>query len=254
MKKLSFWSKQNPIPARLLIALCHLALISLGIISGIATYLEDFAIPSRVLYILFIVFAIAFIFYPLRGKTEGLLKYSWKRRVKHDIILVLSYACILTCGVNQFAFQPISSQESALEVRLMIFKPGGETQTLTKKESRNMFAQTVKGYRAEIKTQLKLLKAEWKESKGKKDNLVPVKILLVLLVLGVALAAAAGIGSLACELSCSGQEGLAVIVAIVGSIAIILLSILAIRAIVKMGKKHVIPPDTSEKVIVRESS
>ena len=252
MKKLSYWSKRNPISARLLIALGHVIMGILGILYGIATYVDDILIPSRIIYILFIVFGVAYVFYPLRGKTVSLLKYSWSRRVKHDFILVLSYSCILTVGVNQFAFKPITTQKPQLHVRLMVVGNGGVKSPITKKEIKNGIAQSIKAYKTEIKTQLKSLKSEWKQRKENKGDLIAIKVVLILLALGLALVVASGIGNLACSLSCSGQEGLAWIVLIVGTASLVLLTLVGIRAILKIGKDPEPKPKIDEHILVKK--
>lgn len=235
MKKLAFWSARNPTHARLIIALCHIIMTSAGILFGIATYLEDIMIPKGLLALFCIVFAIAYILYPTRGRTSGLLTYSWRRRVKHDMVLALSYTFILIVGINSFAIQPIHIPPSPAQVKLMIISDRGITTPKTKKEMRKDFILTIKSYKAEIKQQFKELKLEWKETKEKRKDLLPVKILLGIVVLGFAILAGYGIAALSCELSCSGQEELAVLVLILGAVGIISLLIIAMRAIARMG-------------------
>jgi hypothetical protein len=233
MKKLAHWSKEHPTKARIIIAMNHIALIILGITFGIGSYLYDFHISATFLAIILIVFILAYLFYPKRGEHHGIFAYSWNRRVKHDIILVLSSTCVLAAGVNQFAFQSPEFRQPMPEVRLMVIKPGGDTEIQTKKEIRKGLITQIKAYKAEIKTQLKSLKSEWRES----ENNTAVKIALIFLVVVFAAAAGYGIGVLSCNLSCSGQEGLAVLVAFGGGIAILFLGFLAIRGILRMGKK-----------------
>ena len=244
MKKLATWGTKNPIKTRIIITLCHITLISLSILLGIGLYLEDILVAKGLLLFLVIVFSVAYLLYPKRGIKEGWFKYSWSRRVKHDVVMVLTYSCILTISVNQFAFRPMTAERAPVQVSLMVAKPGITPVIFSKKEIKKGNKSLIRKYTTEIKQQLKSLKAERKEQKG---HQVPLKILLVLLVIAVAAVCFAGIGSLSCELSCAGQEGAAIIVAVVGTASIIILSVIAIRAIVRIGKKPVPKPDGTIK-------
>jgi protein-S-isoprenylcysteine O-methyltransferase Ste14 len=244
MKKLAIWGTKNPVKTRFIIALCHIILITLGISFGIGLYLEDILIAKGLLPFLVIVFSVAYLLYPKRGIKEGWFKYSWSRRVKHDVVMALTYSCILTISVNQFAFRPMNAERAPAQVSLMVAKPGITPVIFSKKEIKKGNKSLIRKYATEIKQQLKAFKAERKEQQG---HQVPLKIFLVLLVIALAAACFAGIGALSCELSCAGQEGAAIIVAVIGTASIIILSVIAIRAIVRIGKKPVVKPDTTTK-------
>lgn len=246
MKKLSIWGKRNPVLARLIIVLCHVIVISLGITFGIFTFFEEFQIPKEFLLLLIIIFSCAYLFYPNRKVKNWLFQYSWSKRFKHDIIMALCYFSILAISVNQFAFQPLVQVISQPEVRLMSANPWVTPVIYSKKEIKKESRSKIRLGKAEIKKQIKAFKAEWKEQT---DKQVPLKILLILLTLVLAAGAFAAVGSLSCQLSCGGQEGAAIIVAVGGTAAIIVLSVIAIRAIVRIGKAPKNKPDTSNPMV-----
>jgi hypothetical protein len=232
MKKYSIWSSRHPVQARMIIALCHIVLVILGITLGIVTYFEEVRISNRFSLFMVLVFSLAYILYPKRKVKEGVYKYSWARRIKHDFLMALSSSCILIAGINQYAFNPLSQPVPQYQVRLMAAKPGIVPVVFSKKEARKDLKTQVRSMKAEIKQQLKGMKAEWKENKTGQNVL---KILLILFAIGIALFAWYWIAALSCNLSCNGQEGAAVGVAVLGTLGIILLLIVSIRAIGRMG-------------------
>src|SRR5687768_5763666 len=103
MKKISFWSKNNPVKARIIIGISHLLIIMIAIFLGINSYVEDVRFSKTGLLLLATVFMVAYLLYPRKGIKEGLFKYSYRRRVKHDIVMLISFTFVLVIGVNQFA-------------------------------------------------------------------------------------------------------------------------------------------------------
>lgn len=219
----------------MIIAFCHIMLIALSIGFGLVTYLEDINISSRFSLLMVLAFSLAYLLYPKRKAREGLFKYSWSRRIKHDFVMALSYSSILVAGVNQFSFEPLANPVSQYKVRLLVAKHEIASVAFSKKETRKENKMQAKSIKAEIKKQLKQMKAEWKENNPNKSFL---KVMLILLILGFAILLWSGIASLACSLSCNGQEGAAVVVFVAGTFAIVLLMVLAIRATIRIG----IPP------------
>jgi hypothetical protein len=248
MKKYSIWSARNPRAARMIIAFCHIMLIGLSIVFGMVTYFEDIKISNSFSIVMVIAFSLAYLWYPNRKAKEGLYKYSWRRRIKHDFVMAFSYSCILVAGINQFSFQPVNTPESHYQVRLMSVSPQIASEVISKKESRKDNKMQARSIKAEIKKQLKSMKAEWKANNPNKSFL---KIMLILLILGLAILLWSGIASLACSLSCNGQEGLALIVIVVGTLAVVLLMIVAIRATSRIGAPSVQQKEQTENAVER---
>ena len=235
MKKLAYWSHQNPIKARMIIAFCHILLLTIAISFGIGMYLEDYRIPTGLSFLMAGIFYLAYVYYPKKGCKDGPYKYSWIRRVRHDLVLISTSTIIVASGVNQFAFQPTAIQGPLPPVSLMVIRPDAEHPVMTKKEIRQGFIRQIREYKAELRHELKVMKAERKDTDQGQAEL---KFFLILLVIAAAIAAFYGIGVLACGLSCGGQEGAAAAVVLGGIAGIFLLGFLAIRGIVRIGRNR----------------
>lgn len=247
MKKLSYWSKNNPVKARIIIGVSHVLLLIIGMSLGIITYIDELHIPNGFLITMVSVFFIAYMLYPVRGRKTGILKYSFYRRVKHDFILVMASSCVLAAGVNNFAFQPLLIHQPQPPFTLMIAKGSFEDPGLIEKELRKNILKQIKQIRTDIKQTLKLMKADAQTGNDKK---VGLKVFLIFLVLLGAAISLGGVATLSCELSCSGHEGMAVVVAVGGTAAIIGLSILAIVSILKIGKPRPVPVKKEEGKVI----
>ena len=234
MKKLSYWSKRNPVTARIIIVISHVMLIIIGISFGIYSYLEEFHISMGFINLMVSAFFIAFLLYPIRGHKEGMYKYSYTRRVRHDFMLVMSSTCVLVAGVNNFAFQPLQSLPNQVPVQLMITTGIIEEVAPIKRGFVKSAFNQIKEYRTELKQQLKSMKAERRMNEGNKSG---AKAVLILLTLVFAVGLFIGVASLSCNLSCSGHEGLATVVLLGGTIGILAGTIFAFTRILRMGKK-----------------
>lgn len=233
MKKVAYWSHQNPIKARMIIAFCHILLLTIAISFGIGMYLEDYRIPTGLSFLMAGIFYLAYVYYPKKGCKDGPYKYSWIRRVRHDLVLISTTTIIVTSGVNQFAFQPTAVQGPLLPVSLMVIGPDAAHTVMSKKEIRQGFIRQIREYKADLKQELKAMKAERRATDHDQAGL---KIILITFVIAAAIAAFYGIAVLACNLSCSGQEGAAAAVLLGGIAGIVLLGFLAIRGILRIGR------------------
>ena len=184
-----------------------------------------------------VIFAAAYIFYPVRSVKVGMFTYSFRRRVRHDVILLASSAWIVTGSVNQFAHKPVVIPVIDIPVTMMVANDvhgiGKRAEKLGIKE----MVSKIKDFRKGLKQKLNEQKGEYREKS------TGAKVALILLTLFCATIAFTFIASAACSLSCSGNEGLAAVVGIGGTIGIIVLTVIAIRAILK--KKKVETPVTA---------
>jgi hypothetical protein len=231
MKQLSFWAKDNPRLARTIIVFSHIFIVLNALFLGFFTYATDIKLSYGVLIILATTFLLAYILYPIKRKESGLFKYSYLRQKSTDFLLVITYSLIITFGFNHFAFSPDYSRESAQPKALLIVHKVTPDAKPDKKEKREL-RKTMKELRKNIKTEIRALKKEFKE-KGNNEMHVGLKILLALLTVGVAIFLGYVVAALACSLSCSGNEGLALATLILGWGGIIFLGVIAIKEIFK---------------------
>lgn len=228
MKNLSYWGKQHPVQARMIITLCHVLLVINAFTLGLLSYFNDIAVAWWVPLALGNLFFLAYFFYPSKCVRAGLFRHSYQKQKALDFILVSSYALLISIGLNQWAFAPnqttFSSSPNAV---LMAQKLKPETQEeLSRKDKKLNLRAAIQS----IKTNLKTIKEELKaaDSKGGKGWLIALTIVL-------ALALGYVVTGLSCSIACSGQEGLAWAALIVGWAGIIWLSIIVIK---KIARKH----------------
>lgn len=239
MKNLSLWANNNPIKSRAIITLGHLLIIPNALLLGFLTYAYDFEISRWVIVIFANVFFIAYFLYPNKQQGKGLFKYSYVKQKSLDFLLVTSYSLVIAAGLNHFSF----SSDHRIELEepkalLMVEKINPEVEINKSRTWKSDLKKSVKQMRKKIKRELKELKKELKKKEGDEGKGL-MKFLLILLTFGVAIGLGILIAGLACNISCSGQEGLAWVVLILGWTAIIWLSVIAIKNIDrKVGKKR----------------
>lgn len=233
MKNLSRWAKTHPRQARLILVLTHVCIAFGGLTCGFLTYFADIALPPWLPILLANCFFIAYFFYPKKGATQGWFKYSYLRQKSLDFILSTSYALLITAGLNVWLFSNIdSTSKQAIASPVLTaqhLKPAGLNEKTAKKHK----ITNLKASFQELKTAIKTYKAEQKAAGnsaagGGKGWLIALTILGAL-VLGYV------ITGLACGIACSGQEGLAWALLVVGWGGIIWLSIILIK---KIARKH----------------
>lgn len=226
MKNLSYWGKQHPVQARVIITFCHVLLVINAFCLGILSYLSDYSVAWWVPLVLGNLFFLAYFFYPSKEARQGWFKHSYRKQKALDFILVSSYALLISAGLNQWAFAPnqiaFSSSPNAVLIAQKL-KPETQEELSRKDKKLNLKAAI-----QSIKTNLKAIKEELKatDSKGGKGWLIALTIVL-------ALALGYVVTGLACGIACSGQEGLAWAALIVGWAGIIWLSIIVIKKIAR---------------------
>jgi hypothetical protein len=233
MKNLSRWAKTHPRQARLILILAHVCIAFGALTCGFLTYFADIALPTWLPILLANSFFIAYFFYPKKGTTQGWFQYSYLRQKSLDFILSTSYALLIVAGLNVWLFSTIDGSINQAKASPILtaqhLKPAGLDEKTAKKHK----ITDLKASFQELKTAIKTYKAEQKAAGnsaagGGKGWLIALTILGAL-VLGYVVTA------LACGIACSGQEGLAWALLIVGWGSIIWLSIILIK---KIARKH----------------
>lgn len=217
--------------SRFIIAACHLLLLADALILGFLTYASEIHLPASLIFILGNLFFLSYFLYPRKGQRSGIFKHSYFRQKTSDFLLALTYPLVIATAINVWAFAPDSGQEApGAKAVLIVNRIHPEIEQKSKKDLKAELKVEFRKSKKQIKAKLKALKKDFRAKKGKdKSNLE--KILLVMLVLLGACALAYGVAALACSISCSGQEALAIILAILGLAGIIWLSVLAIKSI-----------------------
>ena len=239
MRKLSIWARHHKQAARLIIISSFFLLTIIGYYIG--TWMSELAIslPESILFLAVFSYIIGVIAYPQRQgshKTSKTKKFYIRQKICDTGLASSTFLMIV-----YLANQPGTLIHS--------FVPAGavsENNRVLPKDSSASTYKSIREFSASVKDKDgNLLK--WKERKKllkeqvrsikKADNLSKGdKAGLIVLAVIVAIGLAALVGALACELSCNGSEGAALLVGIGGTALIIFLLLITIRSI-KKGKK-----------------
>lgn len=234
MKNLSRWAKAHPRQARLILVLVHVCIAFGALTCGFLTYFADIALPTWSPILLANVFFIAYFFYPQKGATQGWFHYSYVRQKSLDFVLSTCYALLIVAGLNVWLvsnFDGSIKQASASPVlTAQHLKPAGLDEKTAKKHK----ITDLKASFQELKAAIKNYKAAQKAAGNSAAGGGGKGWLIALTILG-ALGLGYVITGLACGIACSGQEGLAWALLIVGWGGIIWLSIILIK---KIARKH----------------
>lgn len=217
MKKISRWAQRHLIAARLIITISHFLIIANGLLFGLLLFLNDWQHASYTVYFLILGFTLLHFFYPKRGQKTGPFKYSYRAQKTHDFGLVLLSFLMVSVGSNNWLTQNIGTEMIASPTATFIVHK-------QKKLSKRQFKK-------QLRKELRALKKGFKKSKNQKGGLLVIRILLSMLVLGLAAFLVLQIATLSCNLSCAGSSGLAILTVIGGFIGVAILLILAYRMI-----------------------
>ncbi len=225
LKSCSYWARNNPVKARWIIAAAHIAGVLNAYCLRLLGYLEDWHWPLWITPVALSVFFLAYWFYPdpKRRNQPSLFAYSWGRQKLADALLILSAWILIVSGTNGLPQPEIAAQPRAVPAALH-WTPDQAIKATPEKE----FFKTA---RHKVKSELKALKADWKKHKKEGDTAGKVALVILTILLGLVLLY--GLVLLSCSISCSGNEGLAIVVLIGGLAGIIVGTVFAIRAILR---------------------
>jgi hypothetical protein len=251
MKKISIWAKHHKWPARFAIIGGFMLLNLLGIVTGFLLKDFQFTLPPAIFFVFSLITITGFIFYPAKKLKGNILNATvfYIRRKACDFLLTVSTFCMIVFISNQYKNLSFSSAcvNAATANSLVLndsiaknYKTGIECAKMMKDKKSNHLKW--KERKRVLKTQLKNIRKADDLSKGEKIALIIFSI-AVAVGLGILLAA------LACNIACSGAEGLAILVAIAGFGLIALLLTISIKAIVGKGRKGKEKTDNDKQVI-----
>lgn len=240
MKKISFWAKTHKRTARILIVVSFILLNGLGIFIGISLTDIKISIPAIAMIFCCTVYLIALFIYPSKadkGKKMSTARFYLKQK-SCDLILVASsfFMFIYVSNHPQVLFQQYSILKASVNIPFSLPK---DSVTRTFKSIKD-FSASMKdesGKTLKWKERKKLLKDQIRGIKKSNDLSDGAKAGLIILSVLVALGLLILIGALACNLSCSGSDGAALLLGIGGTALVIFLLVITIRAINQKNKK-----------------
>lgn len=237
MKNISRWAKANPNVSRSVIAVSHVLVVINSIIIGSLLFASSWGESKWSVVILANSFFILYVSYPKKERAVFSLRYSYRRQKIYDFSLVLLYSAVIACGVNNLFAQASLDTYSAPST---VFKLISYRSEPTKEIFPEQKLSTKKSIRANFKHKVKVL-AKYLRDTTENSGSDLKKILLLLLSIGLTLLLGYLVAGLACNIACSGAEGLALVVLILGWGGIIWLEFIAIRSIGRLFSKKKTP-------------
>lgn len=234
MKQLSRWANANPNKSRLIIVLCHFLIVINAICCGVLLFLFSVEESNWLLIGAANIFFLVYILYPKRSIDKNEYRLSYARRKTHDFSLMILCSIVISLGVNNFLIQ--NNREINLlpepTARFMVFNPASETEITNRKNLKSALKEKVKSLKKQVKLELRELKKKTDRKDGKTGTIL-LQFLLMFLTLAIAFILGFIVALFACDLSCTGQGTLALVVLIVGWGGILWLSVIAIKAILE---------------------
>lgn len=231
MLRLSHWAKSHRTASIAIISVAKIIIGAVAFDFGIWSALEGLSLPSQTKWLLWAVSAICVIAYPARRWRPRIGRaafYRWQKTMDGALVAlgfaILFFIGNLTpawlanagCGAPPLGNVPVSLsalKSPAPEYRKEIGQGGKWRQWALKKAQ---------------KAAERAVNRMTRVSNG--DN-IAVKVLLTLLLLMGLMVLFSLTLALSCNLSCSGQEALAVLVALLGTVGTIILLIVGLKAI-----------------------
>ena len=239
MRKLSFWAKQHKQAARLIIIFSFILLTIIGYYTG--TWMSDLAIslPETILIMAIFSYITGVMAYPQRSvshKTSKTKSFYIHQKICDTGLAASAFLMIFYLANQPDTFIHSFVPASAISGNNLVFPKDSSVKTY---KSIGEFSSSVKdkdGKLLKWKERKKLLKEQVRGIK-KADNLsqgdkAGLIVLSVLVAIGLLLL----VGALACNISCNGSEGAALLVGIGGTALIIFLLVLVIKSIKKNRK------------------
>jgi small-conductance mechanosensitive channel len=237
MRKLSSWARHHRHAARIIIIVGHLVL---GLLAFYLSRLLQVELSPSLAYTAVILFLITCLVYPSRQTRTRLRKsvaYRWQKTCDF-ILLVLAFFMTFSIAGSSF-FSRLSPGQfvyGATMPAMQDKKPGAEEilASLAYRDKHSLTRSEKRILKKEFRNQLKLYtKAKLQGHKEEAD-----KALLIILTIVAAVGLFALLAALTCSIACSGAEGAAIALLILGSAAIVLGVVLVINSISKRPKKE----------------
>lgn len=268
MKHLSYWAKHHPLAARAIIVTAHTIAAIFAFKTGLWLYARyDVAWPVWLFPVLLLLTVWVKSAYPTQppAETTAADQHYWRSRRVLVGMTLCAWLFVLLAGnrTAQWSEQPLENSLSGT--------PDSATSTTERGPAaygQVPFLMTDGGKSMHIKTTFKWLKIKkktWVEKKvqrirqrsahaGREGLDVAVQVLLTLLLIAVSMVLVTLVAALSCELSCSGQEGLALVVLLVGGGLIIWGLVAGMIAIWKKRGDGDFPPPPGDPVPRRPPS
>jgi len=239
MKKISLWAKKNKWAARLLIICIYILLNVLGYAYGILLKEAGVTFSLNLFILVFLLFLTSTTLYPSKKNRKNDATSFYFKQKSCDVILALSSFCMIVYVGNNY--NSLSGSYSTVNGTANTTLPFPTDSTIKSYHSISEFKESIKddqGKSLNWKEKKKLLKKQIKGIQASKDVSDGGKIALIFLSVLVALGLLYLLAALSCSVACSGAEGLAVVIVLLGTGAIIFLLVKVIKGILRKKERE----------------
>lgn len=229
MIALSYWAKSNPLKSRGILAMLHLAIVANTVYLAYLLFQQDYYLSPLWRTPLLIVIALALAFYPFPAWRQKGDTTHYLRQKTFDFLLVAASTAFLVIHLMNIAQQPIAAPTHAytFTARTMALREP------TQNNTGSMF----KAFRMKIRSSFQESRQLYRIARQEGEISLGASIALIILVILAAFVLGVLVAALSCNLSCSGNESLAIVVLVAGWAWILVLGFLAIRAILRKYTK-----------------
>lgn len=238
MKKVSHWARKHPALARIYIIVGLILITTIAVVTGHNLSLLGVRLNFNAVYFSILLYVMAWLAYPRKNGSQNAAKssYYYFRQKSCDFMLAATTFCMLVLISNRSGKVWFGIESRAA----FSMKPGpGADSTKHQFKTIKAFSAAVKnsdGSLLKWKERKQLLKEQIRAIKKADDMSKGAKVALIILSVIVALGLLVAVAALACNISCSGGEGAAIVIFVLGAAAIIFLLTVAIRSI--SGKRR----------------
>jgi hypothetical protein len=229
MTALSYWAKSNPLKSRGILAMLHLAIIANTVYLAYLLFQQDYHLSPLWRTPLLIVIALALAFYPFPAWRQKGDTTHYLRQKTFDFLLVVASTAFFVIHLMNIAQQPIAAPANA-------FTFTARTMAL-REPIQNNTGSMFKAFRMKIRSSFRESRQLYRIARQEGEISLGASIALIILVILAAFVLGVLVAALSCNLSCSGNESLAIVVLVAGWAWILVLGFLAIRAILRRYTK-----------------
>ena len=224
MKQISCWALQHRVAARILIFFSYLLLNAFGFVAG--SMIDP--LPAWFSWLLILPFLTALLLYPSRKRKSEYRNFYRAQKASDLVLIGCTFLLIVSSASRHDMALKTAPQSAAIAAMqaLPVEKPGKKKFSIHLGK-KGFFAKHWK----KIKNDVREIRAALRQpgDAGK-------AVLIILTILGAILLLYV-VAALSCSIACSGAEGLAFTVALLGTGAVVFFTVLVIRRILQRRRR-----------------
>lgn len=238
MRKISIWAKLHPAPARIIIVFIKMMLLGAAIFNGKLFYEQGITLsPIIAVFAILLLITAAFIYSEKKSFIHAKRKLYTRRKSCDFTLAFATYILVSVLSNNEQVFIDSASSHRVMAASFAKVNPPTAEEILASLKYRSKSSLTKEEKRILKKEFFRQVKIYAKSKvNGDKSG---VKALLIILTIMGAIGLTLVLSALACSLSCSGSDGLAILLGVVGLTGIIWGTIVIIKRIkIHYNKKN----------------